>query len=85
MTTPIALHFLLLSIGEVLKTDTLVTPQKMQDFIAREDAFGGIRVPLSDCRLALSLMEGSGFIVKRAEDKYYKYPYLPPIVISLDD
>ena len=85
MTTPIPFHFLLLSIGEVLKTDILVTPQKMQDFIVRDDAFGGIRVPLSDLRLALTLMEQSGFVVKRADDKYFKAPYVPPIIISLDD
>jgi hypothetical protein len=85
MSTPIGFHFLLLAIGEVLKTDVLVTPQKMQDLITRDDAFGGIRVPLSDCRIALQLMENSGFIVKRAEDKYYKCPYVPPTVISPDD
>lgn len=85
MTTPISLHFLLLSVGEVLKTNILVTPQKMQDFIVRDDAFGGIRVPLDDCRLALQLMEASGFIIKRAEDKYFKAPYVAPTIISLDD
>jgi hypothetical protein len=56
-------HFLLLGIGEILKADDYVNAQKLQDFIANEDAFGGFRVPLADCRLALQLMEDSGFII----------------------
>ncbi len=60
----IGFHFLLLPIGEVLKIDDYVTAQKLQDYVAKEDAFGGIRVPLADCRLALELMENSSFIVE---------------------
>lgn len=72
MTTPIPFHFLLLSVGEVLKTDDCVDDQKMQNFIVRDDAFGGIRVPLEDCRLALQLMEQSGFIVATKKEGCYK-------------
>lgn len=63
-------HFLLLAIGEVLKVDEYVTPQKLQDFVANEDAFGGIRMPLPDCRLALQLMTDSGFIKQAGEEMY---------------
>lgn len=70
-----AFHFLLLGIGEVLKTDTCVDAQKLQDFIANEDAFGGFRVPLADCRLALQLMENSAFIVSvpGSDGEYQRY------------
>jgi hypothetical protein len=56
-------HFLLLAIGEILKYDDRVTPQKIQDFITEDEAFG-VRVPLNDCRLALQLMDASGFIAQ---------------------
>lgn len=55
-------HFVLLAIGEVLKVDPLVNAQTLQNFITRNDTFGGYRIPLSDCRNALLLMEQSGFI-----------------------
>lgn len=77
MTTVIPFHFLLLAVGEILKVDYIVTPQDIQNFITREDTFGGIRVPLTDCRLALQLMESSGFIQKyhrtdgNPSDAYY--------------
>lgn len=66
----VALHFLLLAIGEVLKREDYVTPQKLQDYVTKDDAFGGMRVPLPDCRLALDLMEKSGFIMNTYKDEY---------------
>jgi hypothetical protein len=66
----VAFHFLLLAIGEILKVDDYVTPQMLQDFLTREENFAGFRIPLSDCRLALQLMEESGFIVKYNKDSY---------------
>jgi len=66
-------HFLLLAIGEILKVDNHVTPQSLQNFVAREEAFGGYRVSLSDCRLALQLMEDSGFIIESLEEGEGKY------------
>jgi hypothetical protein len=65
----IAFHFLLLAIGEILKTDDYVTAQKIQDYIQNDDAFG-VRIPLDQCRLALELMENSGFIVSSFKDEY---------------
>lgn len=69
---PVAFHFLLLAIGEILMIDDVVTPQKIQDYIQKDDAFG-VRLPLADCRLALELMEKSCFIVKISNDKYVRY------------
>lgn len=66
----VALHFILLAVGEVLKVDEFVTPQSLQDFIAKEDAFGGYRIPLDECRLALRLMEESGFIKEELIETY---------------
>ena len=57
----VQLHFLLLAAGEVLKVNKNVTPQDIQNYIQQDEAFG-VRVPLDDCRLALKLLEGSGFI-----------------------
>lgn len=68
----VAFHFLLLAIGEVLMIDDIVTPQKIQDYIQKDDSFG-VRVPLPDCRLALELMERSGFIIKISNDKYIRF------------
>lgn len=65
-------HFLLLAIGEILKVDESVNAQTLQNFVANEDSFGGIRVPLADCRLALTLMENSGFIIKYDKENYIK-------------
>jgi hypothetical protein len=62
-------HFLLLAVGEVLKINDYVTAQKVQDFIQNDDAFG-VRPPLEECRLALILMEGSGFIKNNHRDEY---------------
>jgi hypothetical protein len=63
MPENVAFHFLILAIGEILKRDSNVYAQKLQDFIVNDDAFG-VRVPLEECRLALQLTEESGFIVK---------------------
>lgn len=63
-------HFLLLGIGEVLKTENIIDPLKLQEFIAKEDAFGGIRVPLSECRIALNLMRDSDFIASTGDFEY---------------
>lgn len=62
-------HFLLLAIGEILKTENYCTAQNIQDYIQKDDAFG-VRPPLNDCRLALKLMEASGFIVLCEDGKY---------------
>jgi hypothetical protein len=64
-------HFLLLAAGEVLKREKFVTSQKIQDYINEDEAFG-VRLPLEDCRLALQLLEDSGFIVKsvKNDDEY---------------
>jgi hypothetical protein len=66
----LGLHFVLLAIGEILKADDFVTAQTLQNFITREEAFGGFRIPLADCRLALELMENSGFIKNNGFDMY---------------
>jgi len=73
MTEVLKLHFLLLAIGEVLKSDDFVDAQKLQNFITNDEAFGGFRVPLGDCRLALTLMENSGFIVESLHEGEGKY------------
>lgn len=65
-------HFVLLAIGEVLKTNDFVTPQTLQNFITSDNYFGGYRIPLSDCRNALELMEHSGFI-KEVGSGMYEY------------
>jgi len=70
MTETIKFHFLLLAIGEVLKVDDYVTAQSLQDFVAKEDAFGGYRIHLDQCRLALDLMESSNFIKKETTEGY---------------
>jgi hypothetical protein len=56
-------HFLMLAAGEVLKRERYVTAQKIQDYINEDEAFG-VRLPLDDCRLALRLLEDSGFVIK---------------------
>jgi hypothetical protein len=58
----VAFHFLLLAAGEAIKIDGYVTPQKLQDYIVKDDAFG-IRPPLDQCGLALRLLADSGFII----------------------
>jgi hypothetical protein len=67
----VQMHFLLLAAGEVLKAQKTVNPQDIQNYIHQDEAFG-VRVPLDDCRLALQLLEGSGFIklVNPFEDLY---------------
>jgi hypothetical protein len=77
MTEIVAFHFLMLAAGEVLKFEKYVTAQKVQDCIQNDDAFG-VRIPLEECRLALQLLENSGFIIKetdtkdKEEPKYYR-------------
>lgn len=66
---PIAFHFLLLAIGEILKVDGCVTSQDIQDYLQNDAGFG-VRVPLHECRMALKLMEDSGFIKKSEGEKY---------------
>jgi len=68
-------HFLLLAIGEILKIEDYCTPQDVQDYIQNDDAFG-VRPPLNDCRLALKLMEDSGFVVLCEDDKYCRDKHL---------
>ena len=62
-------HFLLLSAGEILKFEKNVTPMKIQNFICKDEAFG-VRVPLAECRLALSLLKDSGFIKPIGNEVY---------------
>lgn len=75
MKKTIQFFFVLLAAGEVLKIDTVVTAQKIQDFIQNDDAFG-VRIPLDDCRLALRLLKDSGFLIdfpnSVANDAYIK-------------
>jgi hypothetical protein len=54
-------HFLLLAAGEVLKVNKAVCPLDIQNYIQQDEAFG-VRPPLDDCRLALEMLAGSGFI-----------------------
>lgn len=68
----VGFHFLLLAIGEILKTEEYVTAQDIQDFIQNDDAFG-VRLPLNQCRLALELMENSMFIVKVDNKRYMRF------------
>jgi len=77
---PVPFWMLLLAIGEVLKTEEIVTPIKVQNLIAKDESFGGIRIPLNECRMALSLMESSGFIKYLDTDKYVKKPYAEMIM-----
>ena len=67
----VQLHFLLLAAGEVLKVQKTVTPQNIQNYIQQDEAFG-VRPELESCRLALHLLEASGFIklVNPFEDLY---------------
>ena len=62
MYSAIPFHFILLAVGEVLKFNTFVNPQKLQDYVSEDESFGGIRVP----------MENSGFIKKVEKEKYIK-------------
>ena len=57
----VQLHFLLLAAGEVLKVQKTVNPIDIQNYIQQDEAFG-VRPELENCRLALRLLEGSGFI-----------------------
>lgn len=68
-------HFLLLAIGELFRTNHFVTAQKLQDYILADEAFG-VRVPLTECRLALMLMENSGWLIQLEDDPnvYVKNP-----------
>jgi hypothetical protein len=52
---------------EVLKLYNYVTPEKLQRFISEDDTFK-IRPPLSSCKLALHLLEGSGVIRKEGKE-----------------
>jgi len=74
-TNPVPFWMILLAIGEVLKTDEIVTPAKIQNLIAKDESFGGIRIPLNECRMALSLMESSEFIKYIDTDEYVKKTY----------
>lgn len=66
MFSSIPFHFVLLSAGEVLKEDEFVTPQKMQNLLARDECFS-IRIPLDECRLALDLLKESGFLIEYSD------------------
>jgi predicted ribonuclease YlaK len=71
----VQLHFLLLAAGEVLKVKKTVNPQDIQDYIQQDEAFG-VRPELNNCRLALHLLEDSGFIKRvPAFDDLYNDTY----------
>jgi hypothetical protein len=57
-------HFLILSVGEVLKTDLTVNPQTLQNFVATQTMFEGIRPTLEECDTVLGLMEMSGLLME---------------------
>lgn len=85
MYSAIAFHFVLLAAGEVLKYNTFVNPQKLQDYITEDESFGGIRVPLDECRLALVLLENSGFLKKIGKEDYKKPIEISPIKKEKND
>ena len=62
MKDVVPFHFILLSAGEVLKTETSVHPQKLQNYIASEGMFEGIRPTLNECEMALKLLSDAGFL-----------------------
>jgi len=66
----IQIHFVMLAVGEVLKRKSIVTPEDVRDYIVNEDTFTEVR--LRDCRLALSLLEGAGFINQLNATEYRK-------------
>ena len=67
MKSQIAFHFLLLASGEVLKIYDYVTPEKLQAFISEKEEFA-FRPPLSECELALELMENVGYLTKKGRE-----------------
>lgn len=56
-------HFLLLGIGYIIKDYGYANPTKLQNYINEDPSFG-IRVPLSECKLAFRLLEETGLIVR---------------------
>jgi hypothetical protein len=64
-------HFLLLGIGYIIKIYGYANPAKLQSFINEDPAFG-IRISLSQCRLAFELLEDAGFIVKSSGGNWEK-------------
>ena len=69
MPKDVGFHFVMLAAGEVLLRENYVSAQRIQDFISQDDAFG-VRVPLKDCRLALELLDNSGFVDRVNDDLY---------------
>jgi hypothetical protein len=65
----------MLAAGEVLKHDKYVNAQKVQDYIQQDESFG-VRPPLGECRLALRLLEDSGFLMpsdtKEGDEQKYE-------------
>jgi hypothetical protein len=62
-----------LSAGEILKTEKFVSPAKIQNYLFKDKAFG-VKISLDTCKLALRLLENSGFIQNVMGDIYEK-PY----------
>lgn len=57
--------FLLLAVGEALKINSVISARHVQEVMVKENFLPSrIRFPLEDCRLALTMMENSGFIIK---------------------
>ena len=54
-------HFLLLGAGEALKKTPEISAIRLQNFMADDNTFK-VRPNLSECRLALKLLEASGFL-----------------------
>ena len=69
MANIVKFEFLLLAVGEILKINREVSAQDVQDYIANDPEFS-VRPPLDECRLALNLMENSGFIFKSSDNGY---------------
>jgi len=79
-------HFLMLAAGEILKEkshrrkimqedltflDVSVTPSEIQTMVYQDEAFG-VKPPLEDCELSLSLLEDAGFLKRYTSDKWIK-------------
>jgi len=67
----IAFHFILLAAGHALKEKNIITAVDVQNFMTRFEEFG-VRPPLEDCRLALTLLEDAELIKSIGETEYIR-------------
>ena len=72
MKNVVPFHFVMLAAGEVLKVNHTVTAEDVQNYIANDTAFEGVRPPLEDCRLMLSLMRDSALLEEVIPGTYAK-------------